>query len=62
MSKIYRGLGQAAGFLDCDLLQRASQILIQGKRNPEKALLLRDCIAIAAAMINLELSAWVFCL
>lgn len=58
MSKMYRGLGQA---VDRDLLERASQILIQGKRKPGKALL-RDCIATATVRINLELSAQIFCL
>lgn len=53
MSKMSRGLGQA---VDRDLLERASQIFIQGKRKPGKALL-RDCIATATVRINLELSA-----
>lgn len=59
---MYRGLERAAGFLDHDLLERSRQVLIQGKRNPEKAALFRDCIATATVRINLELSAQIFCL
>lgn len=40
MSRMSGGLGQAAGFVGCDLLERASQILIHFKRNLEKAPLL----------------------
>lgn len=60
MSRVSGGLGQAAGFLDCDLLEQASQILIHCKRNLEKSPLVQLCIATATAKVNLELPTLMF--